>query len=889
MTAPEQTYDVGILGWWYGKNYGSILTYYGLNRAIEELGFRTLMVHEALGYNGYRVLWPDNILSMDFARRVGYSYTQQVHFSELPALNARARTFVVGSDQLWNPVIGRVNDDLFLDFVGPENRRVAYATSFGNRGTAKFKPDFVARHSANLQKFSAISVREGYAVNTAREVFGVEATQVVDPVYLLPTSAYEALADMASVEVSGDYLAVFYLDPNPEKRNVALALAHRLGLDRILVIPNPDGGRAVTEELFADPRFEILEEDAPENFLHAYRSASYVVTDSFHGTAFATIFGKPFSSIYNTHRGVDRFKNLLNWMGFGDSRRLLETDTAETLAANPGLSLTLDYTQANARIAEGRARSLAWLQAALTAESGATAALAPVVAPEAAPGAASQETGTEAPGFPPATGFGASNDAWQISARDGGHDLTVAPGGAVRGNQVWCDLPAQPAPGSPCRLVLDWVLRTNAPAVNLHLRDPASGKFHVLGPVLVEGRVNVARRDSFDFIMPPGGFSQFMLGAVHFTGPQAGATITGLALEAITPAEMKTPAAKAVARPKGPSHAELALKLALDDNDRFVKAHAGAGKSVTSARARLMFHAHAIEKGLSRLDFRGGFGKISVPALAREMNAWLGAGRDPQDAFLATAASVMQAYFDRHRRINVDVSDFRALFGAPALARIEAAAAAEGGVLEAAADREPVPDVNPDARFLDVVYGRRSIRDFTAQPVAEADIARAVQLAMQAPSVCNRQAGRVHVFSDPVRIQAAIDIQGGFGGYNTPPRLLLVTADLNAFLFASERNQAFVDGGLFMMGLLLGLQHVGLGGCPLNTAMNTEREMALRKLLDIPDSEVFISFVAAGHYDPAILTPRSRRIGVEEVMRRHDLPADPPATTPAARQDEAVK
>lgn len=875
MTSPEQTFDVGILGWWYGKNYGSILTYYGLNRAIEELGFSTLMVHEALGYNGYRVLWPDSILSMEFARRVGYNYTQQVHFSELPALNARARTFIVGSDQLWNPVIGRVNDDLFLDFVSPENRRVAYGTSFGNRGTSKFKPDFVAKHSANLQKFSAISVREDYAVDTAREVFGVQATQVVDPVYLLPTSAYEALADMASVELSGDYLAVFYLDPNPEKRDVALALADRLGLDRILVIPNPDGGRPLAEELFADPRFEVLEEDAPENFLHAYRSASYVVTDSFHGTAFATIFGKPFSSIYNTHRGVDRFKNLLNWMGFGDSRRLQETDTAETLAANPGLSLKLDYTEANARIAEGRARSLEWLQAALTAEPGATAALAP-----AAVAAAPRMTGPK-----PATGFVASNDVWQISASDLGHDLRVAPGGAVRGNQVWCDLPAQFAPGNACRLVLDWELRTTASAVNLHLRDPASGKFHVLGPVLVEGRVNVARRDSFDFIMPPGGFSQFMLGAVHFTGPQAGATITGLALEEITRAEMTKPAAKPADKPKGPSHAELALKLALDDNDRFVKAHAEAGRSVTSARARLMFHAHAIEKGLSRLDFRGGFGKISVPALAREMNAWLGAGRDPQDAFLATAASVMQAYFDRHRRINVDVSDFRALFGAPALARIEAAAAAEGGVLEAAADREPVPDVNPDARFLDVVYGRRSIRDFTAEPVAETDIARAVQLAMQAPSVCNRQAGRVHVFSDPVRIQAAIDIQGGFGGYNTPPRLLLVTADLNAFLFASERNQAFVDGGLFMMGLLLGLQHVGLGGCPLNTAMNTEREMALRKLLDIPDSEVFISFVAAGHYDPAILTPRSRRIGVEEVMRRHDLPAD----ASAARQDEAVK
>ena len=228
MNFRKKKYDVGILGWWYGKNYGSILTYYGLNRAIEGLGHSVLMVHETLGYNGYRVKWRDSILSMEFARRVGYKYTQQYHYSELPRLNEDVSAFVVGSDQLWNPLIGRVNDDLFLDFVSAENRRIAYGTSFGNRGIAKFKPDFIEKHSANLKKFNAISVREAYAVNTAKVVFGVEATQVVDPVFLLPRAHYEALADKAPLKLSGEYLAVFLLDPTPEKREVALAVADKL-------------------------------------------------------------------------------------------------------------------------------------------------------------------------------------------------------------------------------------------------------------------------------------------------------------------------------------------------------------------------------------------------------------------------------------------------------------------------------------------------------------------------------------------------------------------------------------------------------------------------------------------------------------------------------------
>ena len=144
MPLPKnKKYDVGILGWWYGKNYGSILTYYGLNRALTKLGYNVLMVHEALGYNQWRVKWPDDIVSMDFAKRSGYNFTKQDHFSKLPALNSDVGTFLVGSDQLWNPLIGRVNDDLFLDFVSPENRRMDYATSFGNRSCKKFKPEFV--------------------------------------------------------------------------------------------------------------------------------------------------------------------------------------------------------------------------------------------------------------------------------------------------------------------------------------------------------------------------------------------------------------------------------------------------------------------------------------------------------------------------------------------------------------------------------------------------------------------------------------------------------------------------------------------------------------------------------------------------------------------------
>ena len=372
MLQQNKEFDVGILGWWYGENYGSVMTYYALNRTVTKLGHSVLMVHEALGYNGYRVRWPDDIFSMQFAERMGYKYSKQEHYSELSALNQKVGTFMVGSDQLWNPDIGRVNDDLFLNFVSDENKRIAYGTSFGDRDIKKFKPEFILKHADNLKKFEAVSVREDYAVDIAKSVFDINAVQVVDPVFLLPGSEYEQLAKNATIKLTEDYLAVFFLDPDSDKRDLALNIAEKLGFKKIVVIPNPENGLQAAKQIFVGDNFEILEEAYPENFLYAYKNSKYVVTDSFHGSAFAAIFEKPFSSIYNTKRGADRFINLMNLLGLGEKRRVYEKSTKNDVFANENISLKLDYSEARQRVQVEREKSFDWLKAALGDKTAAT-------------------------------------------------------------------------------------------------------------------------------------------------------------------------------------------------------------------------------------------------------------------------------------------------------------------------------------------------------------------------------------------------------------------------------------------------------------------------------------------------------------------------------------
>lgn len=362
----HKKYDVGILGWWYGNNYGSMLTYFALNKTIKNLGLNPVMIHESLGYNGYRVKWGSNIPPMEFARRQGYNYTDQQNFKENESLNKLTDTFMVGSDQLWNPHVGRVNDDLFLDFTNNDKKRIAYATSFGNADNKKYTPSFIKKHSQNLKRFDAISVRENYAVKTAKDIFGVDATQVVDPVFLLDREEYSKLADKATVRPEGKYMLSFILDPNENKKNVIISIAKKLSFDKVYIITDAHPKQIEkAKEVFSDPLFTVIEEIKPENYLYAYENAGYVITDSFHGSCFSFIFQKPFSVFYNTTRGADRFINLMDLFGLGNQRRIYETNTNDDILNNENVSFNIDFEKGNLQVLNEIEKSKKWLSSAL--------------------------------------------------------------------------------------------------------------------------------------------------------------------------------------------------------------------------------------------------------------------------------------------------------------------------------------------------------------------------------------------------------------------------------------------------------------------------------------------------------------------------------------------
>lgn len=878
----NKKYDVGLIGVGVGANYGSVLTYYSLYKTIESFGKSVLMVSKI----GASADDPElkNTHAIKFAQK-HYNLSGVYSQENVRDLNNVVNEFVIGSDQVWNYGISQnFGKAFYFDFVEDGKRKVSYASSYGH--AKDFSPaEEVPKISALMRRFHAISVREDSGVKIARNIYGIPATQVAEPIFLTDTKAYGELASSSTRDVSEPYLLAYILDPSPEKKKVIEHIAKEKGLKiRVILDAWP--------HLFQQNKDKMGLPDQTEagidtyDFLKLYMNCDYVVTDSFHGTAFALKFEKPFVSMGNRRRGVARFDSIFGLVGH---RERFTMDPEDVFRRSDDFLKPMDYTGIRKALDAHVDMSKKWLQAAFkisldktigsTMKDKSLARPAHVTGQKRISGIVKKAAKLlawqlEKKKFSlTKPKFVTSSVMWKVQQDDKTTRLNVVSLGApVRGHLAWTDLPEPLRVGSAYEVRIDWKLRTTAQFVNIHIRDPKTEKFKVVGVVPVDRKRQGQRTDVISFIVPEGSFSQIMLGAVHFTGDNPGADIASISVRSILP-ENVVPNAASAGNPIRRKDAATAVReLAQKDTDRFIASYAQhrVSKSVENARSLLMFYSHGFEKGLSRSEsFRPGFGNDYMKPLAEEMNKWLKRGRDPQDSFFVIATSVVHNYFARHKALDFDVSHYWKLFDAPVQDAVNKVSDRLGGAAAANMVRDVHVDGLADRGFSDVVFSRRSIREFNTDPVSDDDIKRAVQIAMQAPSVCNRQPVRVHQIAHIDAMKAALELQGGFRGYKLPPKLLLVTSDLSAFVGAVERNQAFIDGGLFMMLMLLGLQQVGLGSCSLNTAMNAERESAIRKILNIPESEVFISFVAVGHYDPEILVPKSTRIPVEEVLIRH--------------------
>ena len=204
---------------------------------------------------------------------------------------------VVGSDQIWRPVMYDAVKYYFLGFTGDSDiPRIAYAPSVALVNWP-YKENVTVQLRELIKKFSAVSVREMSSVQLVKDNLGVDAQWVLDPTMLLTKEDYIELCKNVP-ESKEPFVFAYILDMTDEKQNMAELVANEQGCN--------------VRVLTAD---KVKSDDTIEKWLANFRDAKYVITDSYHGTVFSLIFQKQFYCFYNTYRGNARMDSIKELSG----------------------------------------------------------------------------------------------------------------------------------------------------------------------------------------------------------------------------------------------------------------------------------------------------------------------------------------------------------------------------------------------------------------------------------------------------------------------------------------------------------------------------------------------------------------------------------------------
>lgn len=299
---------VGLLTWTTYKNYGTYLQWYALTKQIEEFGYDCTAINyipkksyqESLFYlakndfpkfiklvnskidtliNKKEINLKGREVAFDSFRDKYFKLTQEcITASDLFSLNKQFDTFVCGSDQIWSPL--SFNSHFYLDFVQDKYKKIAYAPSMG----VSFIDNEEKKKQIKswLSEFEYISIREKAGQNIIKELIQKEVPITLDPTLLINENEWEKVINK-QYAVPDNYILCYFLGQNRNywKKIYQFSKKNKL---QVVIIP------VFKCDL---KRFGIVKDNiGPAEFLKLVKNASFVCTDSFHGTVFSLLFKK---------------------------------------------------------------------------------------------------------------------------------------------------------------------------------------------------------------------------------------------------------------------------------------------------------------------------------------------------------------------------------------------------------------------------------------------------------------------------------------------------------------------------------------------------------------------------------------------------------------------
>ncbi len=355
---------IGILTFQNSVSYGASLQMFALYRTLVSMGHDTEIIN-------YHNLFMKKELHCEksggvrrllkhffhyklyhrfaqFEKRALNQYPQK-SFSDterLSEIGKRYDAVVCGSDQVWNPDITGYDLSYFLNFCESQTKRISYAPSVGREDLPAEWRDQVKQE---LDKFTAISVRESIISDMIKDMLGIHVPVVLDPTFLLNKDDWIAMEKSYRIP-EGGYVLLYTIKSSARLLKYALALAAEKKLKLLIV-----GGNNFSHIKQRNPKIEYAVDIGPEHWLYLVHHADYVVTNSFHGTAFSINYRKNFFVEFSSSTN-SRLEQIVRT--FGLEKQIVtpqsELHTDET-----------DYSAAESVLQGLREESLSFLENAL--------------------------------------------------------------------------------------------------------------------------------------------------------------------------------------------------------------------------------------------------------------------------------------------------------------------------------------------------------------------------------------------------------------------------------------------------------------------------------------------------------------------------------------------
>ena len=369
---------IGIITFHNSYNCGSMLESYAIQHWLNKNGYNAEIIDYAS--EGQKNLYAvfekhlslrsivKNLILMPHYRRLKnnnkeYEKFKNTFYKKSKPISSRTELestnydiLVAGSDQIWNTTIADFDYAYYLDF-SKTAKKIAYAPSFGARDPKVYcdKEQF-DKLASLLGDFDYYSIREKNGQKWLKEEFNIDAEVLLDPTLLLDVSDYKELESDYSKYENRKYIFFYCTIFNSKVYKLVKQISKKYNLDVIT-------WNAKSYYKWGAGRFgfELVDFETPSLYLKLIKDAQLVITTSFHGTIFSTLYEKKFFTIKNGDMfgDDDRVKTLVDFLGLQD--RLIEMDFDD----NFDYLQDIDFTEEKEKIKPLQAKSERFLRNAL--------------------------------------------------------------------------------------------------------------------------------------------------------------------------------------------------------------------------------------------------------------------------------------------------------------------------------------------------------------------------------------------------------------------------------------------------------------------------------------------------------------------------------------------